>query len=96
MVPVPVTLVVSATLMVSKIVLSAFLIVILPLWAVTFSLKFKTIFASSATLVALLAGTDVLKIGVSFATVKVKAVVELIPSYELPLVSSNAVASIST
>ena len=53
-------------------------------------------FASSATLVALLAGTDVLKIGVSFATVKVKAVVELIPSYELPLVSSNAVASIST
>ena len=72
MVPVPVTLVVSATLMVSKIVLSVvFLIVILPVWTVTFSLKFKTMFASSATLVALLAGTDVFKIGASFATVKV-------------------------
>jgi hypothetical protein len=53
-------------------------------------------FVSSATLVALLAGTDVFKIGASFATVKVKAVVELIPAYDPPLASTNAVPSIKT
>ena len=50
-----------------------FLIVIFPLSASTFLLKFKTIFASSDTLVALSAGVDELKVG------KKKAAVGVVP-----------------
>ena len=96
-VPVPVTLL-PATSMVSKIVLSVvFLIVILPVWTVTFSLKFKTMFASLATLGASSAGVDELRVGNTFAKlVKVKAVVEPIPAYDPLIASANAVPSINT
>ena len=62
--PVPVIWPLVATLNVSTVELSeVFLIVILPVWTVTLSLKFKTIFASLATLDALSAGVDELKVG---------------------------------
>ena len=67
-----------------------------PLSASTFSLKLRTIVESSATLVALSAGTDELSVGAAFTVVKLKAVVLDIPSYEFPTLSSNAVASIKT
>ena len=68
----------------------------LPLSASTLSLKFRTIFASLATSVALSAGVDELKVGKLFAEIKLKAVVELIPAYELLELSSKAEASINT
>jgi len=57
--PEPDTLSVSATLIVSTVELSeVFLIVILPLCLTTLLLKFKTMFASSATFVASSAGEE--------------------------------------
>ena len=83
--------------MVSTVELSeVFLIVIFPLSASTLSLKLRTIVESSATLVALSAGTDELSVGKALAVVKLKAVVELIPAYEPLSTSSNADASIKT
>ena len=73
-----------------------FLIVIFPLSVSTFSLKLRTIVASSATLGALSAGTDEVNVGIVLAVVKLKAVVELIPAYEPLLLLSKAVASIKT
>jgi len=71
--------------------------VILPDSASTLSLKFKTILALSETLVELSAGDDEDKVGsVLSPVVKLKAVVELIPAYELLELSSKAVASIKT
>ena len=70
--------------------------VMFPLSTSTFSLKLRTIVESTATPVALSAGTDELNVGTGLVLVKLKAVVELIPAYEpLPL-SSKAVASIKT
>ena len=69
---------------------------IFPLSASTLSLKLRTIVESTATLVALSAGTDELNVGTALAVVKLKAVVELIPAYEPLSVSSKAVASIKT
>ena len=64
--PVPVTWPLVATLNVSTVELSeVFLIVILPVWTVTLSLKFKTIFASLATLGALSAGVEDDNIGLN-------------------------------
>ena len=60
--------------------LEAILIVILPLPTTTFSLKFKTMVPSFITFVALSAGVDELRVGNTFAEVKVKAVVEPIPA----------------
>ena len=58
-----------------------FLIVMYPVSASTLSLKFRTIFASIATLVALSAGVDDDNVGLATsAVVKLKAVVELIPA----------------
>ena len=71
------------TSIVSKVLLSeVFLIVIFPVSTSTISLKFRTIFASSATSVALSAGVDDDNVGfwTSAAVVKLKAVVELIPA----------------
>ena len=74
-----------------------FLIVIFPVSTSTFSLKFRTIFASLKTSVALSAGVDEFKVGSTLlSTVKLNAVVELIPVYDPLSVSSNAVASINT
>ena len=86
------------TSIVSKVLLSeVFLIVIFPVSTSTISLKFKIIFESLATSVAVLAGTDELKVGKAFVTVvKLKAVVELIPVYDPLTTSSKAVASINT
>ena len=53
---------------------------IFPLSASTLSLKLRTIVESTATLVALSAGTDELSVGTVLAVVKLKAVVELIPA----------------
>ena len=79
-VPVPVTFEL-VTSIVSKALLSdVFLIVIYPVSTSTISLKFKIIFASLDTLVALSAGVDELKVGKTLAVVKLKAVVELIPA----------------
>ena len=69
------------TPIVSKVLLSDFfLMVMFPVSTSTISLKFKTIFASLDTLVALSAGVDELKVGKTLAVVKLKAVVELIPA----------------
>ena len=58
-----------------------FLIVIFPVSTTTLSLKFRTIFESTATSVALLAGDDDDKVGsVLSPVVKLRAVVELIPA----------------
>ena len=86
------------TSIVSKVESSVvFLIVIFPVSTSTISLKFRTIFAFTATLVALSAGVDEFKVGNTFVTlVKLNAVVELIPAYDPLSVSSNAVASINT
>ena len=85
------------TSIVSTVELSdVFFIVMLPVSASTFSLKLRTIVESSATLVALSAGTDEFNVGTTFTVVKLKAVVLDIPSYEFPTLSSNAVASIKT
>ena len=65
-----------------------FLIVILPLWTVTLSLKFKTIFASLATLDALSAGTDELKVGNTFVF-KSKATVRVYSPTRFILLSST-------
>ena len=74
-----------------------FLIVIFPVSASTLSLKFRTIFASMATAVALSAGVDELRVGLLVSpVVKLNAVVELIPAYDPLRTSSNAVASIKT
>ena len=54
--------------------------VILPLPTTTFLLKFKTMVPSFITFVALSAGVDELRVGNTFAEVKVKAVVEPIPA----------------
>ena len=51
---------------------------------------------STATPVALSAGTDELNVGTGLVLVKLKAVVELIPAYEPLSLSSKAVASIKT
>ena len=54
-------------------------------------------FASTATLVALSAGVDELRVGAVVSTVvKLNAVVLEIPAYELLELSSKAVASIKT
>ena len=53
-------------------------------------------FASSAIPLALSVGVDELNVGNIFAVVKLKAVVELIPAYELLELSSKALASIKT
>ena len=83
--------------MVSNIELSdVFFMVIFPLSASTFSLKLRTIVESTATPVALSAGTDELNVGTGLVLVKLKAVVELIPAYEPLSLSSKAVASIKT
>ena len=60
--------------------LEAILMVILPLPTTTFSLKFKTMVPSFITFVALSAGVDELRVGNTFAEVKVKAVVDVIPA----------------
>ena len=73
-----------------------FLMVMFPLSASTFSLKLRTIVESTATPVALSAGTDELNVGTALVLVKLKAVVELIPAYEPLSLSSKAVASIKT
>ena len=70
--------------------------VILPLSASTFSLKLRTIVESTATPVALSAGTDELSVGTGLVLVKLKAVVELIPAYEPLSLSSKADTSIKT
>ena len=70
--------------------------VMFPLSASTFSLKLRTIVESTATPVALSAGTDELNVGTGLVLVKLKAVVELIPAYEPLSLSSKAVASIKT
>ena len=58
-----------------------FLIVIFPVSTSTLSLKFRTIFESTATSVALLAGVDDDNVGFdTSAVVKLRAVVELIPA----------------
>ena len=58
-----------------------FLIVILPLSASTLSLKFKTIFTSTSTSVALSAGLEDDNVGfVSSDVVKLNVVVSLIPA----------------
>ena len=58
-----------------------FLIVIFPVSASTLSLKFRTMFESTATSVALLEGIDYDNVGlVTSAVVKLRAVVELIPA----------------
>ena len=70
-----------------------FLIVIFPVSTSTFSLKFRTIFASIATLVALSAGLADDNVGLVLSTVvKLKAVVLEIPAYELLFPSSKAEA----
>ena len=51
---------------------------------------------STATPVALSAGTDELNVGTGLVLVKLKAVVELIPAYDALPLSSKAVASIKT
>ena len=68
--------------MVSTVELSeVFLIVMFPLSASTLSLKLRTIVESTATPVALSAGTDEVRVGpVVSPVVKLKAVVELIPA----------------
>jgi len=48
-----------------------------PVSASTFSLKFKIIFASLSTSVALSAGTDEVNVGTALVVVKLKAVLEL-------------------
>ena len=71
-----------------------FLRVILPLPAATFSLNVKTMFAPTATPVALSAGEADERVGaVASAAVKFIVVVLLIPAKELPLASSKAVAA---
>ena len=60
--------------------LEAILMVILPLPTTTFLLKFKTMVPSFITFVALSAGVDELRVGITFAEVKVKAVVDVIPA----------------
>ena len=70
--------------------------VMFPLSTSTFSLKLRTIVESTATPVALSAGTDELNVGTGLVLVKLKAVVELIPAYEPLSLSSKAVASIKT
>ena len=83
--------------MVSNIELSdVFFMVIFPLSTSTFSLKLRTIVESTATPVALSAGTDELNVGTGLVLVKLKAVVELIPAYDALPLSSKAVASIKT
>ena len=58
-----------------------FLIVIFPVSASTLSLKFRTMFESTATSVALLEGVDDDNVGlVTSAVVKLRAIVELIPA----------------
>ena len=74
-----------------------FLRVTLPLPATTFSLKVRTMFALTATPVALSAGELDETVGAATsATVKFTVVVSLIPGKELPSVSSIAVASTFT
>ena len=79
--PEPVTLL-PVTLIVSIVESSdVFFIVIFPVSASTLSLKFRTIFASMATAVALSAGVDELRVGLLLSpVVKLNAVVELIPA----------------
>ena len=94
-VPVPDTRSVSVTSIVSTVESSdVFLIVIFPLSASTFSLKFKTIFASLSTSIASSAGTDEVNVGTEFIVVKLRSVVELIPAYEPLSTSSKAVLAI--
>ena len=94
-VPVPVTISVSVTLIVSTVESSDVLwIVIFPLSVSTFSLKLRTIVASSATSVASSSGTDEVNVGIVLVVVKLRSVVELIPAYEPLSTSSKAVASI--
>ena len=58
-----------------------FLIVIFPVSASTFSLKLRTMFALTPTVVALSSGVDELRVGLLVSpVVKLKAVVELIPA----------------
>ena len=68
--------------MVSNIELSdVFFMVIFPLSASTFSLKLRTIVESTATPVALSAGTDELNVGTGLVLVNLKTVVQVIPAY---------------
>ena len=68
-----------------------------PFATVTVSLKFSIILELMAISVALSEGVDEVKVGlVTSEVVKLNAVVELIPIYEPPWASSNAVASIKT
>ena len=67
-----------------------------PLSTSTLSLKLRTIFASLSIPVASSAGTDELNVGTALTVVKLKAVAELIPAYELLEESSKALASIKT
>ena len=72
-----------------------FFIVMFPLATVTVSLKFNTILELMAISVALSAGVEEVRVGlVTSAVVKLNSVVELMPIYEPPWASSNAVASI--
>ena len=79
--PFPVTLLL-VTLIVSTVLSSeVFLIVMLPLSASTVSLNVRTMFASTATLVASSAGLEELKVGAVVSTVvKLNAVVLDIPA----------------
>ena len=68
-----------------------FLIIIVPpLSASTFSLKLRTIVASTAILVALSVGTDEVNVGNVLVVVKLRSVKEAIPAYEPPSLSSKA------
>ena len=80
-VPVPLTWPLVTSIVSTVLSSEVFLIVILPVSTSTLSLKFKIIFASLATSVALSAGDDDDKVGsVLSPVVKLKAVVELIPA----------------
>ena len=79
--PFPVTLLLVTPIVSTVLLSEAFLIVMLPLSVSTVSLKVRTMFASTATLVALSAGVDELRVGAVVSTVvKLNAVVLEIPA----------------
>ena len=79
--PFPVTWLLVTVMLSTVLSSEVFLIVILPLSVSTVSLKVRTMFASTATLVALSAGVDELRVGAVVSTVvKLNAVVLEIPA----------------
>ena len=67
---------------------------IFPASTSTVSEKLRTILLLVATPVALSAGYELLKVGLVSMVVKERLVLSLIPLYELPALSSKAVAGI--